>query len=146
MGSVPTNLVMFDPPAFGGPYGLNAPLFDKITAPEYEGLWTPLFGVKSATLEINGKMDSLGVDLYGTNVQDPMNGYIATVAGTAQAGDTPTITFFNPNLPVCGGFHKMCWTPVPKAAIYKNCHFVSLVCKIRFSIYPFGVIFKSHRH
>ena len=96
---VPTNLVMFDSPAYGGPYGLNAPLFADIAAAEYEGLWTPLFGVKSASLEINGKMDSLSCQLYGTNVENPLNGYIVTVAGSPAAGDIPTITFNSPNLP-----------------------------------------------
>ena len=99
MSKVPTNLVMFDSPAYGGPYGLNAPLFSDIAAAEYEGLWTPLLGVKFATLEINGKMDSLSCQLYGSNVQSPLNGYIVTVAGSAQAGDIPAITFNSPNLP-----------------------------------------------
>lgn len=99
MSKTPTSLLTFDSPAFGGPFGINAPLFTDIAAVPYEGLWTPLIGAKSASLEINGSMSTLSVQLYGSNVQSPLNGYIVTVAGSIQADDVCAITFNSPNLP-----------------------------------------------
>jgi hypothetical protein len=94
----PTNLYSIDSPAFGGPFGLNATLFDNVLAAEFEGLWTPMFGIKQASLEIAGKLDSLSCQIYGTNSKLPLNGYIVTAAGSPAAGDIPTITFDSSNL------------------------------------------------
>lgn len=95
-------LDIFNPPGVG-PFGLIAPLAPAVVAPQFEGLWTPIVGAKAATLELSGSMDTLGVDVYGTN--DPNaadNGYTLTVGGTITNGDTITATFKNPNLPGTG--------------------------------------------
>ncbi len=94
-----TNLFQNDSPAFPGPYGINASLFDGIAAVPYEGLWVPLFGAKQGNLEINGSISSLSVQLWGTNVQRPVNGNIITVAGSIQATDTCAVTINSPGLP-----------------------------------------------
>lgn len=98
--AVKTNLADFSSPAFGGPYGIHGLALPGVAAPIYDGCWVPMFGAKLVSLELAGSMDTLGVDVYGSNsLGDPGNGYTITVGGSETDGDIVTLNISNPNLP-----------------------------------------------
>jgi len=98
-------IVDYQSPRFGGPYGLQAylipPQFTQKVV--FEGPWIPIAGAKAASLEIAGSLGggTISLQLVGTN--DPVvagiNRYTVTLGGSVTTGDTITATFTNPNLP-----------------------------------------------
>lgn len=99
MAARQTNLVDFNGPQFGGPYAIHGLALDAIGAAPFDGCWVPMFGAKYATLELTGLMDTLGVDVYGSNsLEDPGNGYTLTLAGSETNGDVVALVISNPNL------------------------------------------------
>lgn len=94
------NLLDYSPSQQVGPYGIHALLMDAAPAKPVEGCWVPLFGAKLATLELSGSMDSLGLDVFGSNaLEDPGNSYSITIAGSVTVDDVVSLDITNSNLP-----------------------------------------------
>jgi hypothetical protein len=97
----PSRLILPQTPAFGGPYGLIAPLVPGIISVPYNGPWVPIAGAKALSMEVAGSISTLSLVLYGTNDENvsAVSDYIITIGGTITNNDTIVATFTNPNLP-----------------------------------------------
>jgi hypothetical protein len=103
-------LIGYDSLPFAGPFGLRAQLLSSVTAAPFEGLWTPVAGAKIGSIEANGTISTLEIDIYGTNAPAgfPSNTYTVTVGGSATQNDVVGLTFTNPLLP--GGAESVSYT------------------------------------
>lgn len=84
--------------AINGPASINGTLLNAVTTANYEGVWLPWQFVKQGSLEVSGTFSGLSCQLYGTNIQSPLNSYAITLTGTTRnASDVVTLNFTTPS-------------------------------------------------
>ena len=99
MAQIHDILLRWTPSTYLGAGGFNAMLLDGATTAPNEGLWVPVEFAKQASVEVFGtSISGMSLQLYGTNIVDPLNGQTLTIGGTVAAAHTITVTVFNPNL------------------------------------------------
>ena len=85
---------------FLGSGSINGMLLDAVTAAPNESLWIPVEHAKYMSVDVFGvSITSFSLQLYGTNIIDPLNQQTITIGGSVGTGHVLSTVFTNASLP-----------------------------------------------